>query len=42
MGSRWNFCCGAEERKTTRQISGGLGWIGFPKVFGDLCYILGL
>jgi hypothetical protein len=27
MGSRQNSRCGAEERRTTRQISGGMGWI---------------
>jgi hypothetical protein len=26
MGRRWNSHCGIEERRITRQISGGWGW----------------
>ncbi len=33
MGSWWNFHSGAEERRTTRQISRGMGMVWFSRVF---------
>ncbi len=34
MGSRRDSCYGAEERRTTRQISGGMGMVWFSRGFG--------
>ncbi len=36
MGSWQNFCCGAIERKTARQISAKWGCFGLLEVFGEV------